>query len=105
MKRTTRPKNHHRLGDAPIEDAQRERMNKIATFLDRQFNGDNAQPHALLKEDKREWGFVMLVFRFGDDPKNRCNFISNGADRKEIITLFKEMIARFEGQPEMEGHA
>ena len=93
------------IGDAPIEDAQRERMNQIAVYLDHQFNGDNAQPHALLKEDKREWGFVMLVYRFGEVAEGRCNFISNGADRKDIVTLFKEMIARFSGQPEMKGHA
>jgi hypothetical protein len=37
---------------------------------------------------------VLLVFEFGDDP-GRCNFISNGADRRDIVTLFKEMIARF----------
>jgi hypothetical protein len=48
---------------------------------------------------------VLLVFPFGDAEGNRCNFISNGADRKDIVVLFKEMIARFEGQPEMKGHA
>jgi hypothetical protein len=37
----------------------------------------------------------------GDGGEGRCNFISNGADRKDIVTLFKEMITRFEGQPEM----
>jgi hypothetical protein len=43
------------------------------------------------------------VFPFGD--KGRANFISNGADRKDIVVLFKEIIARFEGQPEMKGRA
>jgi hypothetical protein len=47
---------------------------------------------------------VLLVFEFGDDP-GRCNFISNGADRRDIVTLFKEMIARFEGQLEVSGRA
>jgi hypothetical protein len=29
----------------------------------------------------------------------------NGADRKDIVTLFKEQIKRFEGQPEISGRA
>ena len=32
-----------------------------------------------------------------------ANFISNGADRRDLVVLFKEMIARFEGQPEVQG--
>jgi hypothetical protein len=95
----------HKLGDAPIQEEQIERMNNLAAFLDRAFNGENAQPHALLKEDKREWGFVLLVFPFGEADEGRCNFISNGADRRDIVTLMKEMVARFEGQPEVRGHA
>jgi hypothetical protein len=53
---------------------------------------------------ERETGFVLLVFPFGE-KEGRANFISNGADRKDIVTLFREMIARFEGQPEMKGRA
>ena len=94
-----------RLGDAPIEPELIEQMNRIARFLDGQFNGADAQPHALLKEDKRKWGFVMLVFPFGEEAEGRCNFISNGSNRKDVVTLFREMIARFEGQPEMKGRA
>jgi hypothetical protein len=52
----------------------------------------------------RRTGIVVLMFPFGD-VSGRCNFMSNGADRKDLVTLFKEMIARFEGQPEIEGHA
>jgi hypothetical protein len=47
---------------------------------------------------------VLLVFEYGE-KEGRCNFISNGADRKDIVTLFKEMIKRFEGQPELKGTA
>jgi hypothetical protein len=96
--------NEHQLGDAPIEEAQRENMNRLAAFLDRSFNGKDATPHVLHKKEKRKWGFVLMVFPFGD-VEGRCNFISNGADRKEVVALMKEMIARFEGQPEMKGHA
>jgi hypothetical protein len=46
---------------------------------------------------------VILSFPYGAHD-GRCNFISNGADRKHIVALFKEMIARFEGMPTQEGH-
>jgi hypothetical protein len=45
-----------------------------------------------------------LVFPFGAED-GRCNYISNGADRRDIVTMLKEQIKRFEGQPDMEGHA
>jgi hypothetical protein len=47
---------------------------------------------------------VLLVFEFGE-KEGRANFISNGADRKDIVALFKEMIQRFSGQPDVRGHA
>jgi hypothetical protein len=89
-----------RLGDAPIEPQYREKMKVIARALDEVFNGR-------LKGAERPTGFVLLVFPFGDDrvDAGRCNFISNGADRKDVVTLMREMITRFEGQPEAGGHA
>ena len=86
-----------RLGDAPIEPGLIELMNRIAGALDGVFNGD-------LKGSDRSTGFVLMVFPFGDHS-GRCNYISNGADRKDVVVLMKEMIARFEGQPEITGHA
>lgn len=88
---------NYSLGDAPIEEKYRVGMNEIAKALDEVFNGTS-------KGKDRETGFVLLVFPFGYN-EGRCNFISNGADRKDIVALFKEMIARFEGQPEMTGNA
>lgn len=88
----------HTLGDAPIEDSYREQMNQLARKIDRYFNGN-------VRGVERQTGFVLLVFPFGETESGRCNFISNGADRRDIVALFKEMIARFEGQPEIEGHA
>ena len=85
------------LGDQPIEPAYIEQMKQMARGLDEIFNGG-------LKGDDRPTGFVLLVFPFGD-RSGRANFISNGANRKDIVTLFKEMIVRFEGQPEMSGQA
>lgn len=87
----------HTLGDAPIEEAHREQMNALAHAIDELFNGD-------VKGADRKTGFVLLVFPFGAHD-GRCNYISNGADRKDIVTMMKEQIKRFEGQPDMEGRA
>ncbi|HEX8815790.1 MAG TPA: hypothetical protein VF753_09835 [Terriglobales bacterium] len=83
------------LGDQPIEEEYRVKLNALAGALDKLFNGESHD---------REVGFVLLVFPFGDTA-GRCNFISNGADRKDVVVLMKEMIARFEGQPELKGTA
>jgi hypothetical protein len=85
------------LGDGPIEENYRALMNELAVRLDKIFNGEG-------KGKDRGTGFVLLVFPFGSTD-GRCNFISNGANRQDIVALFKEMIARFEGQPEMSGNA
>lgn len=85
------------LGDAPIESQHREKMEVVARTLDEFFNGDTRGPD-------RPVGFVLLVFPFGD-RSGRCNYLSNGADRRDIVTLFKEQIRRFEGQPDVEGEA
>jgi len=87
------------LGDGPIQQAYREQMNAVARGLDKVFNGEAVG-------SERETGFVLLVFPFGADAmRNRCNFISNGADRRDVVVLMKEMIRRFEGQPEVSGRA
>jgi hypothetical protein len=87
----------HGLGDAPIEPAYRERMNDIARLLDSVFNGDATG-------SSRPVGFVLLVFPFGEQG-GRANYISNGADRQDVVALFKEQIKRFEGAPDVTGRA
>jgi hypothetical protein len=87
----------HELGDAPIEPAYVEKMNHLARVLDEFFNGE-------VKGPARKTGFVLLVFPFGNGD-GRCNYISNGADRRDIVTMMKEQIKRFEGQPEVKGNA
>ena len=87
----------HQIGDKPIEPHLIEEMNEIARALDRIFNGDK-------RGKDRKTGFVLLVFPFGSQD-GRCNYISNGADRRDIVVMMKEQIARFEGQPEMKGSA
>lgn len=86
-----------RLGDAPVDAEYHELMTRVMGAIDEMFNGDAKAPN-------KKTGIVMLVFPFGD-VTGRCNFMSNGADRRDIVVLFKEMIARFEGQPEMKGRA
>jgi hypothetical protein len=95
MKRNKPPE---MLGDAPIEETYRGKMNFLAKQLDHLFNGD-------LRGQSRTTGFILMVFPFGEDIHGRCNYISNGADRNDVVTLMKEMIARFEGQPETKGNA
>ena len=85
------------LGDGPIEEQRHAQMMALMQAADELFNGKIGGPD-------RKIGIVMMVFPYGDDT-GRCNYASNGADRKDIITLMREMIARFEGQPELSGHA
>lgn len=86
------------LGDAPIEADYREMMNSMAQYLDRFFNGP--APDA---PGGRKTGFVLLVFPL-DNHAGRCNYISNGR-RKDVVVLLKEQLARFEGSPDVTGHA
>lgn len=83
------------LGDQPIEPRYREQMIAIAKTLDEFLNGD-------AKGSERRTGFVLMVFPF-NGAEGRANYISNGADRKDVVTLMREQIARFEGQPELKG--
>jgi hypothetical protein len=89
-----------RLGDQPIQPEYVEKMNRIASALDYVFNG-------AAKGSDRKTGYVLMVFPFAEFAAgdSRCNYISNGADRKDVVTLMREMIARFEGQPEQKGSA
>jgi hypothetical protein len=96
MKQGRVRRKNERLGDAPLENQYAQKMKDLAASLDYIFNGELHGPD-------RPTGFVLMVFPFGDT--GRCNYISNGADRKDIVALMREMIARFEGQPEMKGTA
>ncbi len=83
------------LGDKPIEPEYMEKMNAVARVLDELFNGDGPD---------RQTGFILLVFPFGE-KEGRCNYISNGADRRDVAVMLREQARRFEGQPEMKGRA
>lgn len=64
-------------------------MNMVAETLDDLFNGEDQR-----RGSKKQLGFVLLVFPF-DSPKG-CNFVGNGANRWDIVRLFKDIIARWE---------
>ena len=83
-------KNTHQLGDAPIEPAYEAKMNTIAQTLDELFNGDT---HGA----DRSTGFILLVFPYNSQD-GRCNYISNGADRNDVIKLLEEQTKRFKEQ-------
>jgi hypothetical protein len=87
----------HDYGDAPVDERYRQQMVAMMQALNKFVNGEVPIP-------ERETGIVVLMFRFGDGP-GRANYMSNGVRREDIVTLFKEQIARFEGQPDIEGHA
>lgn len=87
-----------RLGDAPIDPEYRRLMNTTMGILDEAFNPG-------LRGKDRKVGLILLVFPFGEGEGHRCNYISNGADRKDVTTMLKEQVKRFEGAPEAKGHA
>lgn len=82
----------HEIGSGPIENAYKEDMKFIGTFIDKLFNGD--------KKPKRV-AFILMVFPFGE-AKGRCNYMSN-ANREDVVTMLKEQLAYFSGMPETEG--
>jgi hypothetical protein len=87
--------NPETLGDGPIEPAYLEKMTALADAIDELFNGD-------LRGEDRKVGFCLMVFGFGD--AGRANYISN-ANRADVVTMLKEQLARFEGQPDIKGTA
>jgi len=78
----------HELGSGPIQEEYRAQMIAVAQVLDETFNGE-------ARGTDRKTGFVLLVFPFGD-VDGRCNYISNGADRRDIIKLLREQANRFD---------
>lgn len=78
----------HELGSGPIQDEYRVQMNAIARVIDEALNGD-------LKGPNRTVEFVLLVFPYGTKD-GRCNYISNGADRSDMVKLLREQANRFD---------
>lgn len=72
-----------------------ELMRAMAASLDEVLNG-NDRP--------KKNGFVLLVFPFDGPEGQRTNYIANGK-REDVIVALKEIVARFEGQPQQSGRA
>jgi hypothetical protein len=51
-----------------------------------------------------KYGFVLLVFEREGQTGSRTNYVSN-CQRQDVIAALKEVTARFEGQPKVEGRA
>jgi hypothetical protein len=82
---------------AANEEEFAENMNAVAYGVDALFNGE-------ANSSDRKIGFVLLVFPFRDH-EGRCDYISNGANRQEVVAIMKRQIKRLEGQPEITGWA
>lgn len=78
----------HEYGSAPIQPEYRETMRAIAGLLDDVLN-EGAHGN------DRKVGFVVLLFPFGEN-KGRCNYISNGASRADMVKLLREQANRFD---------
>ena len=72
-----------------------ELMRAIAAGLDGVLNGTMGP---------KKNGFILLVFPFDGPEGQRTNYVSNGK-REDIIVALKEIVARFEGQPQQSGRA
>lgn len=82
-----------RLGDAPIQSEYQEQMKDLARIIDKFLNRDGQKKN----------GFIIMMFPF-NNHEGRTNYISN-ANRKDVVIMLKEQIKRFEGQPDITGHA
>lgn len=78
--------------DSEIEAEHREVMQDIARIINQAIN----------EKAPDKYGFFLAVYQHGTE--GRFNYISN-SDRRDIVVLLKEMLARFQGQPEVEGRA
>lgn len=97
MSKPAAPGDNPRLGDAPVEPGFRQTMNSLAGAIDQILNGELTGPD-------RKNGFILMVFPFGDGEDRRTNYVSN-ARREDVVIMLKAQLARFEGQPDVTGHA
>jgi hypothetical protein len=72
------------------QELMEEALNSIAYALDQILNGKDVR-----ETKQRKNGFVLLIFPYNDDT-GRCNYVSNGANRDDIIKMFKAQIKHFE---------
>jgi hypothetical protein len=78
-----------RLGNQPIEgDSLQDFMVKLMGMVDDILNGPKET------RTEKEMGVIMLFFPYGD-KQGRTNYISNGANRGDVVRMFEEQIRRF----------
>jgi len=77
-----------------LERTRRE-LQTLAAVLDEHFNADRKP---------KTTSFVLLVMPFDAPEGSRVNYASN-SNRKDVTVMMKEVLARFEGQPEQKGTA
>lgn len=82
---------------ADLERTKRE-LQTLAIVLDEHFNAGKDS------KDPKRIGFVLLVMPFDAPEGARVNYVSN-TNRADTVVMLKELIARFEGQPEQKGTA
>lgn len=81
-----------RKSERDAQDLERMKLQSVAIALDGVFNGD-------AKGDDRKTGFFVLVFPFNSEG-GQANYISNGANRSDMIKFLRETADRFERQEE-----
>jgi len=74
----------------PLDPAWADAMTGVMQVLDHSFNGD-------LKAPDKKVGIVILMFPYGEAASGRTNYISNGAQREDMVLLLRELADRFEG--------
>ncbi len=83
-----------KIDEALLKGGYLKKMEEIARAVERVLNGED-------RGSDRKIGFALLVFPFGT---TRCSYISNGANRADVVALMKQQIALLEGDPPP-GHA
>lgn len=63
--------------------------------LDQTINGD--PPNGATDASWRKTGLVMFSFPYGDQS-GKANYVSNGADRRDMVKFLRETADRFESQ-------
>lgn len=90
------------MSDDPISEQYLAQMHGLMGVVDEVFNGKSSGA-------ARKTGVILLVFPMnaeGDAPvPGRCNYMSNGANRDDVKAMFKQVIARWEGQAPTSGTA
>lgn len=81
----------------PISAEMHDLMNGLARTLDDIFNGENCPA------GEKKIGFFLTTFNFNEDA-GRFNYISN-ADKRDVHTMLKDILARIEGRMQSAGRA